>query len=42
MNEDMETAIEMIQTGELLTMAKHLAKTQNLAFETEWSEMFEF
>lgn len=42
MNEDMETAIEMIQTGELLTMAKHLAKTQNLAFDTEWSEMFEF
>jgi histidine ammonia-lyase len=42
MNEDMETAIEMIQTGELLTLAKNLAKTQNLAFETEWSEMFEF
>lgn len=42
MYEDMETAIELIQSGELIALAKKVAKDENLAFETEWSELFEF
>lgn len=42
MNEDMETAIEMIQTGELRALAQKIAFTENMSFETEWSEMFGF
>ncbi len=40
--EDMETAIQMIQNGELIALAQKIAKVENLAFETEWSELFEF
>ncbi|MDI1322881.1 MAG: histidine ammonia-lyase [Algoriphagus sp.] len=42
MYEDMETAIQMIQSGELIELAQKVAKEENLAFETEWSELFKF
>lgn len=42
MHEDMETAIELIQSGELIVLAQRVAKEDNLAFETEWSGMFEY
>lgn len=40
MTEDMEAAIEMIQSGELIDIANQTAKAQGLPFETKWSEMF--
>jgi histidine ammonia-lyase len=42
MYEDMETAIELIQSGELIALAQKVAMEENLAFETEWSSMFEY
>ena len=42
MTEDMEMAIEMIQSGELVKIAKEVAEAENLKFETEWSELFNF
>lgn len=42
MNEDMEIAIEMIQSGELVEIAKKVAKQESLAFETEWSKLFNY
>lgn len=42
MTEDMETAIEMIQSGELVEIAKKVALEERLAFETEWSELFTY
>jgi len=42
MYEDMETAILMIQSGELIELAQMVAKEENLAFETEWSELFKY
>lgn len=42
MTEDLEAAIEMIQSGELVDIAKRVAKEEGLAFETEWSELFEY
>lgn len=40
MTEDMEAAIEMIQSGELIEIANKVAKKEGLPFETEWSEIF--
>ncbi|OOG78269.1 histidine ammonia-lyase [Algoriphagus sp. A40] len=40
--EDMETAIDLVKSGELVTLAKNVAKEEGLAFETEWSEMFDY
>ena len=40
--EDMETAIELVKSGELVGLAKKVAKQEGLAFETEWSELFRF
>lgn len=40
--EDMETAIDLVKSGELITLAKKVAESEGLAFETEWSEMFNF
>lgn len=42
MTEDMETAIELIQSGELVEIAKQVAIKEGLAFETEWSELFTY
>ena len=41
MYEDMETAIEIIRSGELLTLAKEVAAKAGLALETKWSEEFD-
>lgn len=41
MYEDMETAIEIIRSGELLTLAKEVAAKAGLALETRWSEEFD-
>lgn len=40
--EDMETAIDLVKSGELIELAKKVAKTEGLAYETEWSELFNF
>jgi histidine ammonia-lyase len=32
----------MIQSGELVEIAKRVAKEERLAFDTEWSELFEY
>ena len=40
MTKDMEAAIEMIQSGELIDIANQTAKAQGLPFETKWSGMF--
>ncbi|MFN3998452.1 histidine ammonia-lyase [Algoriphagus sp.] len=40
--EDMETAIDLVKSGELITLAKKVAESEGLAFETEWSEMFTY
>lgn len=42
MYEDMETAIELIQSGELIELAQKVANDENLAFKTEWRQMFEY
>ncbi|WP_194977153.1 histidine ammonia-lyase [Aquiflexum lacus] len=41
MYEDMETAIEMIRSGELLTLAKEVAEKEGLELETSWSGEFD-
>jgi histidine ammonia-lyase len=41
MYEDMETAIEIIRSGELLTLAKEVAAKEGLAMETRWSGEFD-
>jgi histidine ammonia-lyase len=41
MYEDMETAISIIQSGELLKLAQKTAYSENLSFDTQWSEDFE-
>ncbi len=41
MYEDMETAIDIIRSGELLTLAKEVAAREGLELETKWSEEFE-
>ena len=40
--EDMETAIDLVKSGELVRLAKKVAKSNGLAFETQWSEMFDY
>ncbi|MFC5191081.1 histidine ammonia-lyase [Algoriphagus aquatilis] len=40
--EDMETAIELVKSGELVSLAKQVADQEGLAFETEWSEIFNY
>lgn len=42
MYEDMETAINLIRSGELVHLAKKVAQTENLAFDTEWTEKFSY
>ncbi|PRY87928.1 histidine ammonia-lyase [Mongoliibacter ruber] len=41
MYEDMETAIEMIRSGELLILAKEVAEKEGLELETQWSGEFD-
>ncbi|WP_332912318.1 hypothetical protein [Algoriphagus boritolerans] len=40
--EDMETAIDLVKSGELIELAKMVAKSEGLAFDTEWSELFSY
>lgn len=40
--EDMEIAIDLVKSGELIELAKKVADQERLAFETEWSKMFEY
>ena len=42
MYEDMETAIELVKSGELVSLAKKVADQEGLAFETEWSNLFKY
>lgn len=40
--EDMETAIDLVKSGELVSLAKQVADQEGLAFETEWSKLFSY
>lgn len=42
MYEDMETAIDLVKSGELIELAKRIAESEGLAFETEWSKLFSY
>ncbi len=42
MSEDMERAIELIQSGELIRLAEEIAESEKLEFATDWSKHFEF
>ncbi len=42
MYQDMETAIGLIQSGELIALAKKVARDQDQVFETEWSTLFDY
>ncbi len=42
MSEDMETAIDLVKSGELVTLAKQVADSEGLALETEWSKLFKY
>ena len=42
MYEDLETAIELIKSGELIALAKNIADSEGLTLETQWSELFEY
>ncbi|MCH7396663.1 histidine ammonia-lyase [Belliella sp. DSM 107340] len=41
MYEDMETAISIIQSGELLNLAREVADKEGLQLETDWSKEFD-
>jgi histidine ammonia-lyase len=40
--DDMASAIELVQGGELLLLAKKVALEEGLPLETEWSELFAY
>lgn len=42
MTDDLEAAIEMIQSGELIKIAQNISKEEGLAFETKWSNLFSY
>ena len=42
MTEDMEAAIEIVQSGELIKIANTVAKEEGLPHETEWSNLFNY
>lgn len=42
MYEDMETAIELIRSGELVSLANQVAEEEGLEFDTPWTEKFEY
>ncbi|MEB2785469.1 histidine ammonia-lyase [Algoriphagus persicinus] len=42
MTEDMEAAITMIQSGELIKIANKVAEAEGLPYETQWSNLFEY
>jgi histidine ammonia-lyase len=42
MSRDLETAIEMIQSGELISIAEEISSSQNVKWETPWSELFSY
>jgi histidine ammonia-lyase len=41
MYEDMETAISIIQSGELVKLAQQIAEKEKLTYETQWAKDFE-
>jgi histidine ammonia-lyase len=41
MYEDMETAISIIQSGELVKLAQQIAEKEKLSYESQWSNEFE-
>lgn len=42
MTEDIEAAIRMVESGELVELAEAIAKKENLNFDTPWSPLFEY
>ncbi|MFT4855643.1 MAG: histidine ammonia-lyase [Algoriphagus sp.] len=42
MTEDIEAAISMVQSGELLELAEKIASEENLDLSTQWSPLFEY
>lgn len=40
--EYMETAIDLVKSGELIALAKKVAESESLAFETGWSKLFSY
>lgn len=40
--EDMETAIDLVKSGELIELARREAESEGLAFETKWSKLFSY
>ena len=40
--EDMEVAIDLVKSGELVALAKKVADHEGLEFETEWSGLFDY
>jgi histidine ammonia-lyase len=42
MTEDMEAAIDLIQSGDLIKIANELAIKEGLPFETKWSRIFDY
>jgi len=40
--EDMEMAIALVKSGELLSLANRVAEEEGLAFKTEWSNLFDY
>lgn len=40
--EDMETAIDLVKSGELVALARQVAESEGLDFETEWSDLFSY
>lgn len=42
MSEDLEKAISMIQTGEMIHLAQEISESENVAWQTEWSTLFDY
>jgi histidine ammonia-lyase len=42
MTDDIESAISMIESGELIDLAQAIAEKENLDFDTQWSPKFEY
>jgi histidine ammonia-lyase len=40
--EDMETAIELVKGGSLLTLAQQVAQETGAPYQTEWSALFDY
>ena len=42
MTDDIETAIELIQSGELIELAHATSNEHHLDFNTPWSSLFDY